>query len=1263
MRRALWIALLGAGLLPLVLLACLRIGLLTPFVNFALSHGLNGRTPLQVRVGTLRSDVLSFIEADDVVVLAPVHGAKLPLLTIASLRLEYQGWLAWRGRVDPQEALRLARVKGLNLFLLREAGGQWNISSLLGPKAVSVTAKAPAHELPLIPAARMELEDSQLVLNDETKGFHSTIDRLQGSLDTRALPLMAFSLNGRTEGHSSENLSLAGELDQRDGAFYGRLDLAGVELAHYLNYFLPGGGLRFEDGKASLSVRLRRAPGAELDASGRAEISGGSLRIPGVSQPLSGLQGVLAFDPQSLRFKGVQAQFLGSVWSASGAILDLRHPRYEIALEAPTVPLQVLSEQVHGMALLALTGTAALQATLSGPALQPMVQARVTAPLMGIFGVEMQSVSAVARLQGSHLTISGLRATLWQGHLAGDAEMGLAAGGKLHADLQLDGARLEDARIRGQTPLPLSGTAWLEFKAGGLLRAPSLELDLEVSKAGLGVLPLGDLEGHAAWSPQGLSSRFKALQGRLDGQINISRGPEAAFHDSLIIFKGMDVGGLAQGLATAGSSMVLPSSAIRAGAGLVGVLAGRLDARLSLEGPAHAPTLWLEAQMPQGHLYTGAGTWALKDPEAGLDLHLDGALGFQAGDLLLGRNKVPFKAVVGQKGHSLEAQALGRFPLHSTASPGHLELNLDGDLKFLDAFELFKKSQGRLQTDLRLGGTLDSPLAQGELHVTGFATEPQSYLAPVKGGELLLQFHDQAIDVPMLHFHAGGELAAKGSFDLSAGLKGLQGDLQVDTDDEGVRLQNWEAMGSGNVALEALKLHLEGDAQPVGLSGRLKLSNALVVYAGHGKGKDAAEGDSPPKLGRGLSLNLKVGLGANVWYEKHQTKSVDLFDPTKWLGGIADSAIETLQMPDIFFRLRPTEEDFIIRGTTPDLELLGEISIDRGRLTVMENDFEIKPDQKAARVRFNGKHAEVWATAVGRLRYMRDDPLTHRPVQKAVNVIADIQPLSPEELEKSDLAKAFPNYRPSFSSEPEIMPNNPESQKIAVLNLVVLGDPLVDLTEGPSAVPGESQSNAQSLGTTQINRIISAEARKQIAKWSRKGFKFLGTNFIDVFRVVPRFKYQSTAASAPVLGTTAADASKQAQESQLVFSDLTMEVGKSLGERLYASFQWIRFGENGTQANTNLAGQSNLVTRDQGMRAGLEYQVSANRTLEGYFNYSVDENLEPVPFDPNNLDQARSYVLRLRNTIPTDNYGLDAERRRRWAVRQDQNGEVIGGKP
>lgn len=1278
MRRYGRILALLALAAPFLLYAALRLGLWTPLLNLALSVTLKDLTPVQVRLGSLRTDIVSFVEADDVVVLAPLSGSKLPLVTVANLRLEYRGWAAWRGRVDYSEALTLARIRGLSVFMLRQADGAWNLS-VLGGRKKDEREEGKGPGLPLLPAGRVELEGAQLVLNDEAEGFHTSVDGLQGSLDTRALPLIAFTLNGRTEGKNREDLSVAGEWDRRDGSLRGRLDLASVPMARYLNYLLPSKGLRFESGSASLSVRLRRQGSGPLSAAGRAEISDGALRLPGIAQPLSGLQGAIAFDPERLRFRNVSARFLDSDWTASGSIEDLAAPRFDIQLSNPSFPLQALSAQVAGMGQLALTGTATVEASLSGPAVKPVVQAHIQAPVLGIFGVELQAVSAGARLQGSRLEVSALDGRLWGGSMHGRASMGLGRGGKLDAQVAVSGASLVEARIKGRRPLPLSGTAAMRLSAQGLLRDPQVAMDLSLADSSLGALPLGAMKVDAAWGPQGLRSSFDGAQGRLTGGISFKRGADAEFESSSIRLQGLDLASLAEGLATAGESIVLPPSGVAAGAWLRGRMGGSIRAQIAFEGAVRSPAIWIDAGLGQGRFFLQDGVFQLREKKQGVPLGLRGEIGFQGGEVRFGRQGRPLRISLERRGRGLEALLLGRYPLRNSAAPGKLELAVDGDLRVLESLRIFKDTQGRLKADLMLGGTLDAPEARGELAITGFKSKVEGYLAPVRDGELKILFEGQRFELARLSLRSGGQLEANGALDLSAGLKGMQGRLNIGTDAEGLRIQDWEGMGSANLVLDPLVLATEGEGQPWRLSGRFRLANALIVYAGRKKSAAAEAPAAAP--GRPWEVDLELGLGPNVWYEK-KAEGVEIFDLKGLASGAINSLKDTFQRPDVFFRLRPTEQDLRIRRKDGETNLSGTLSIDRGRLTIMDNDFEIRDDLQAiesvgprvslsghssegarsqagpggSMIRFSGRRADVYATAISRMRYIRNDRLSGRPQQRSVNVIVYVSPMDLDQLERAGLADAFLNYSIEFGAdaliEKDAIPAHRQGE--AILNMVVLGDPLLDLQLQAELAGGQS-SDAR-LVDSQINRLLSGEVKRQISKWSKRGFKFLGGPVLDVLRVVPRFTYQNS--NRNQAAPAASGAGAQADESTFIFNDLTIELGKSLTERLYASAQYVRFGENGlngatsggTGAVTGL--ESQQAVRDYGWRTGLEYQLSPNRTAELYYSYSLDDNMLPLVYNPSDLSTAHAAGVRLRNTIPTENYTPRLARERRWGVTQ-----------
>src|SRR5665213_2279082 len=475
MRRGARIALLSLSVLPILVWAALRLGFFAPVINFALSRGLRGRTPLQVRVDSVRSDFFHTLEFSQVVVLAPVQGTKLPLLFLDHLSIDYDLTAVFR-RQGWRQSIESVRLQGLKIFVWRGAGGGWNVTPLQsrGPK---IAEGDNAAYFTMFPACRVELDDATVVLNDELRGFQSSVDRIHGNLDTRSFPKVAFALAGQTEGHAQRNLALAGTWNQKDKALAARLNLDDVALARYLNYFLPIQGLHFTAGTASLSIQLRKEAGRSLEASGRAELLGGALSLPGVRQPVSQIRGAMAFASGALRFKKSRAHFLGSDWAASGAILDLGRPRFDLTVTNPGGPLDVLSQEARGLGLLSLSGTASVTASLLGPVAAPRVAATLRVPLLGIAGFEMSNVSVNAALLGRRLTVRQLRGDLWGGQLDGNAAMDLTAEGALAADVTVTGALVQAARYKGQAFYSMAGLGQAHMMASGRLRSPDLSLN------------------------------------------------------------------------------------------------------------------------------------------------------------------------------------------------------------------------------------------------------------------------------------------------------------------------------------------------------------------------------------------------------------------------------------------------------------------------------------------------------------------------------------------------------------------------------------------------------------------------------------------------------------------------------------------------------------------------------------------------------------------------------------------------------------------
>src|SRR5258705_12657404 len=117
MRKA-WLLSLALLLgLPLLTLGALRIGLATPLLNLVLKKELSGLFNGEVRFGIFRTNLLSYVEVTDFMVLASHDGAKIPVLLASRLRLNYDVLDSLRGKRSWVDSVELASIKGLKLFL------------------------------------------------------------------------------------------------------------------------------------------------------------------------------------------------------------------------------------------------------------------------------------------------------------------------------------------------------------------------------------------------------------------------------------------------------------------------------------------------------------------------------------------------------------------------------------------------------------------------------------------------------------------------------------------------------------------------------------------------------------------------------------------------------------------------------------------------------------------------------------------------------------------------------------------------------------------------------------------------------------------------------------------------------------------------------------------------------------------------------------------------------------------------------------------
>jgi hypothetical protein len=1261
MRKIWLLSLALLLLLPPLFFISLKIGLATPLLNFALKKELAGLFNGEVRFGLFRTDLISYVEVSDLMVLTGRAGAKLPVLTASSIRLNYSLIDALRGKRSWEDAVELAAIKELKLFLIRDKKGNWNIREVLKLPASGKKAR-PAGVAGAMLATRLVLEDSTVIFNDELKGFQSTMDKLEGTLDARAFPLIVFSMSGRTEGHRRDNLSLAGEWNAEEESVYARADLERVPLKTYLNYVLPSGGLKFEDGNASLSVRAVKAKaGAELDFSGRADVEGGGLKIPGISQPLKNFQGSVAFNRDRLNVKGVRADFLGSTWLASGDLEDLHDPRLNLQLQNQQVPLSELSQQISGLSLLSLSGTAALNLSVTGQVKDPKVNGHVNAALIRIEGIDLSQVDAEVELDRAGLKVPGIQALLWGGAVKGSAEIRFpdkhrGTPGSLSGNLKGQDIQLGQWSYAGKNYLPIQGSATLDAKVSGAIRTPDVDAVLESPQASLGKQALGRFQAKAALRGRQLNIDLKTWDGHLDGQLSLVLANGAHFGDSRLSLKGLSLQQLSSALSTAPDSILTTPDLRQLALSRLSRLSGGMDAEILFSGAFRRPDLSAKFLSRDVRLKIEEGFWKQADKK-GLPIAVEGTLRMKDGQLYFGALNKPFHLSVG--GGKLIALGLsGPSPMKNTRRPQQgeqdLKISLVADLGFLEGFENFSRASGKaVAEELRLGGSLDSLTAEGLLEIKDFSAKMKQGFSEIKHGEAQIGIKGQSLELYNLSFDSGGSINASGNLDFSSGAHPY-GKLELRTDSKGLRLDNFAGMIDASVVVEdpsgqePMTITFAG-LDGTRLKGKLKLHDAvfkLTNKAAAGREDPSAAPQHPSTPGPPLDLDLRVEIDDNVWLNKLEDE-VDPFNLTALPGKIFDTVMDNLRAPPFEFRFKPTTEDFVVRGTIKDLRLKGKLGIDRGDLHFQENDFHIS-QQDAGVIFSGGRRGDVMADAKTQVRYYVNNPTTGRQEPKAVEVTVQVRPLSEEELSKSGLENAFLNYKLIFSSEPKLEEN-------AILSLLVLGVPIDNSTAPGSTSQSQDgqQGNLSQIFTKQASKLSSGFSRKVIRGFAKylKGF---GSHLVDYFRVAPKLSYQRSSGNSISTEGGSKVVSQQIQQSSGTSLGIgwLFEVGKSFYSDFFLTGQVVVPGEDSINAaKTQNVGPVGMEVSNSGARAAVEYHIAPTRMFEASWSYGVDENLEPFAYNPYSGEKCPGcrYYFGFRNTIPTANYSPRLARERQRA--------------
>jgi translocation and assembly module TamB len=265
------------------------------------------------------------------------------------------------------------------------------------------------------------------------------------------------------------------------------------------------------------------------------------------------------------------------------------------------------------------------------------------------------------------------------------------------------------------------------------------------------------------------------------------------------------------------------------------------------------------------------------------------------------------------------------------------------DLAFFDPFlppEAAKDLRGALALDARVAGTLDLPLVNGSIRLTGAGVSLPALGVTYQKGEFAGSLANERLKVERLRlFTGGGEtLTAQGS----VGLKPLTNptlDLTADLHD--FRVSNSTTLR----AVASGKLELKGTAETPSLTGRLQMGRTELFQGGEGPVAKVEKVELTPEDVRELArnfgpaalahveeapglvdrfhLDLDVRLPSRVWFRRHATPRIDIE-----LSGRMQVRQDPGQPMQFFGKVEPSPNRSVLEVSGRDFRLTdGEITL------------------------------------------------------------------------------------------------------------------------------------------------------------------------------------------------------------------------------------------------------------------------------------------------------------------------------------------------
>ena len=374
------------------------------------------------------------------------------------------------------------------LVFERRADGTFDVAPGAGGAAATApVASGPVADLPLRFDAR--IRNGSIVLEDQFRVLPESrrlgLEGISATLAFDSAAISTYHVRASISNDAPARLSAVGRIDAPRGYAVHRIRAHDLALVPIVNYFINSSAARFESGIArNADVRVYGfASGPKrtyvYHTSGSLALHGGGMRIPGLVQSASELDGRLDFFDGGFAAPALTARLGPMPVRVAGGIYDWASPKFQLGIAIADAPLDRVRGLFAFSRMLPLEGRGRLTTYLEGPVGLPLVSTRVATPALTYAGYPVEGLAARAIYYDGALDVVGLGARY--GGLDVAANGAIILGDTSHTELvfKVNGPAARVPYLAELAP----GAA---IDAVGLLAGDALRFDVRGAATGAG---------------------------------------------------------------------------------------------------------------------------------------------------------------------------------------------------------------------------------------------------------------------------------------------------------------------------------------------------------------------------------------------------------------------------------------------------------------------------------------------------------------------------------------------------------------------------------------------------------------------------------------------------------------------------------------------------------------------------------------------------------------------------------------------------------